>query len=70
MTNLKNTDAVILMQFREAVSHLINEPLAETTAKMGVIGRPYLDRLKANGHEWPDAIALMRAVWLDMKRGK
>jgi hypothetical protein len=67
--SIKNTDAVILMQFRDAVSELRDLPLGEATARMGVVGRPFLNQLKANGHEWPDALALMRAVWLDIKKG-
>ena len=67
MQAVQDTDAVILMQFRDAVAHLKNKPLAEATAEMGVVGRPYLDRLKANGHEWPDAVALMREVWKSIK---
>jgi len=61
--SIENTDAVILMQFRDTVAHLKKLPLAEATAELGIVGKPFLDRLKANGHEWPDAIALMRAVW-------
>jgi len=70
MHQLKDTDAVILMQFRDAVAHLAEMPLAEATAAMGEIGRPYLDRLKANGHELADAIGLMRSVWIEIKKGK
>lgn len=66
---MKNTDAFILMQFRAAVAPLRDLPLAEATEQMGVIGRPFLDRLKANGHEFPDAIGLLRAVWVDLKKG-
>lgn len=66
---MKNTDAFILMQFRDAVAPLRDLPLAEATAQMGVIGRPFLDQLKANGHEFPDAIGLLRAVWVDLKKG-
>ena len=70
MDQIENTDAVILMQFRDAVAHLVDLPLGEATAAMGEIGRPYLDRLKANGHEWTDAIGLMRSVWIDLEKGK
>lgn len=70
MQKLENTDAVILMQFRDAVAHLIDLPLGESTAAMGEIGRPFLERLKANGHEWADAIGLMRSVWIDLEKGK
>lgn len=66
---MKNTDAFILMQFRDAVAPLRDLPLAEATAQMGTIGRPFLDQLKANGHEFPDAIGLLRAVWVDLKKG-
>jgi hypothetical protein len=69
MNDLKNTDAVILMQFRDAVSSLRDLPLADATAQLGVIGFPFLEQLKTNGHEWPDALALLRAVWLDIKKG-
>ena len=65
---MKNTDAFILMQFRDAVAPLRDLPLADATAHMGVIGRPFLDQLKANGHEFPDAIGLLRAVWVDLKK--
>lgn len=67
---IKNTDAVILMQFRDAIAHLVDLPLGEATAAMGEVGRPYLERLKANGHERTDAIGLMRSVWIDLKKGK
>ena len=68
--NLKQSDAFILMQFREAVAPLKDKTLSEATADMGIIGRPFFDQLKNNGHEWPDAIALMRAVWADIKKGE
>lgn len=69
MKSFENTDAVILMQFRDAVAHLKGKPLAEVTAEMGIIGRPYLDKLKANGHAFPDAIGLLRSVWTGIEKG-
>jgi hypothetical protein len=65
---MKNSDAFILMQFRDAVACLRDLPSAEATAQMGTIGRPFFDQLRANGHELPDAIGLLRAVWVDIKR--
>lgn len=65
---IKKTDAFVLMQFRDAVASLRDMPLSEATAHMGTIGRPFLNQLKANGHEFTDAIGLLRAVWVDIKR--
>jgi len=67
---IEKTDVFVLMQFREAVAPLRDMPLSEATAQMGTIGRPFLDQLKANGHAFPDAIGLLRAVWVDIKRGQ
>ena len=69
MNTIKNTDASILMEFREAVKDLKGLPTGELTAQMGVLGRPYLDRLQANGHELRDAIGLMRSVWVGIEKG-
>ena len=69
MQNIQNSDAYILMQFREIVKPLKGLPLSELTARMGKLGRPTLDALKANGHDVPTAIGLMREVWRDIERG-
>ena len=61
--SIKTTDAVILMQFRDAVAHLKGHPLPTIQGQMKALGQPYLDRLKANGHDWTDAVALMRETW-------
>lgn len=61
--DLKNSDAFILMQFQKAVKPLKNLPLAECTEKMGIIGKPYFERLKKNGHSLYDAIDLLRQAW-------
>ena len=61
--SIQNTDAAILMQFRDAVAHLKGQPVAVIQEQMKALGQPFLDRLKANGHEWPDAVDLMRSTW-------
>lgn len=66
---MKNTDAYILMQFRDTVRHLRGLPVGELTSRMGELGKPTLDALKANGHDLADAIGLMREVWRDIERG-
>lgn len=65
---MKNTDAFILMQFRDAVAHLKALPLAQATEQMGIVGRPFFDQLKANGHDFPTAVGLMREVWNDIPK--
>lgn len=70
LQKIQNSDAFVLMQFRDAVAGLRDLPSAEATAQMGTIGRPFFDQLRANGHEFPDAIGLLRAVWVDIKRGE
>jgi len=67
-TDLKNTDAYILMQFGDAIAHLKGKPLGEVTAEIGVIGRPFFDQLRAKGHDFPDAVGLLRAVWVSINR--
>ena len=61
---IQNTDAFILMQFSNAVAHLRNLPADQAMqSEILRIGSKYLDQLKANGHEWQDAISLMRAAF-------
>jgi hypothetical protein len=62
---MKNLDAVILMEFRDAVAPVLAAGKLDARA-MESVARPYFDRLKNNGHEWPDALALMRAVIFDI----
>ena len=63
---MKNLDAVILMEFRDAIAPVLAAEKLDAKT-MESIARPFLDRLKNNGHEWPDALALMRAVIFDIK---
>lgn len=66
MNQLENTDAVILMQFRDAIAPVLQLDRIDP-AIMKSTAAPFLERLKANGHEWPDALALMRAVIFEIK---
>jgi hypothetical protein len=65
---MKDSDAFILMQFRDAIAPIMAAEKLDAKT-MESAARPYFERLKKNGHEWPDAISLMRAVILDFKKG-
>lgn len=65
---MENTDAYILMQFRDAVKHLKGLPTAQLHAGMEKHGKPFYEQLKANGHDGFVAIGLMRAVWREIER--
>jgi hypothetical protein len=68
MSKLENSDAVILMQFRDAVAPVLAAGKLDARA-MESAARPYFDRLKANGHAWPDALDLMRSVVFEITKG-
>lgn len=68
MQAIKQSDAFILMQFRDAVKHLAGLPIAQLHAGMEKHGKPFYERLKANGHDGFVAIGLMREVWRDIER--
>jgi len=60
---LKDTDAMILIEFREAITELVKGPMTkEGQAEMARIGRPYLHRLLDNGNDMQTCAKLMRGI--------
>jgi hypothetical protein len=62
MTIMTKTDAFVLMQLRDAVTPIKSLPKPEFVSKMLIIGKPFYDKLKANGHDHTTALELMKTV--------
>ncbi len=61
---LQDTDAYILMEFRQCVKHLKGHPVdASFLLQMKKLGTPFHQRLLQNGHSATDAADLMRSAW-------
>lgn len=62
--SLRQTDAMILIEFEQAVQHLRHrEADSEMQSEMRKLSEPFLDRLKRSGHSLAAAIGLMRDVF-------
>jgi hypothetical protein len=62
--SIENSDFNILREFEATVSSLrYRNADFQMQAEMLKLGSPFLDRLKKNGHSFPEAIALMREVF-------
>lgn len=60
---LQDTDAYILMEFTRTAGHIVKGPVTPSAQQeMKVLGMPFLQRLKANGHDLQTCADLMRAA--------
>ena len=63
---LQNTDALILMEFRDAVKPLMGKPLTdEHKLEVGKVALPFHKRLMANGNSSREAAYLLQVVYED-----
>jgi hypothetical protein len=70
MPSLQHTDAYILIEFRDAVKHLMGKPLEPSDhPELKALGEPFLARLMANGNSRREACYLMMAVFEDKQNG-
>lgn len=66
MASIQQTDAYILMQFRDAVKPLQGKPLThELKLEVGKVALPYFNRLVARGNSRIDSARLLQDVYED-----
>ena len=66
MTRIVDTDAFILMEFRDAAKSLLGKPLTqEHKVEVGKVALPYFKRLIANGNSRVAAASLLQMVYED-----
>jgi len=60
---LQDTDVYILIEFKRAVNHLIGKSVTkELQAEAATLGKPFLERLKRNGHDLQTCADMMRTA--------
>jgi len=61
---MQDTDAYIMMEFRDAVKHLAGKPLTDEHKKeVGKVAMPFHKRLLENGNGHRDAAYLLQATY-------
>ena len=66
MTRIVDTDAFILMEFRDAVKPQQGKPLThEHKLEVGKIALPYFNRLVARGNSRVESASLLQMVYED-----
>ena len=70
MPRIVDTDAFILMEFRDAVKPLMGKPLTpEHKVEVGKVALPFHKRLMANGNSPREAAYLLQMVFEDKQKG-
>lgn len=63
MQSVQHTDAFILMEFRDAAKEFIGKVITkENKMAVGVIARPFFDKLVANGNTQREAAWLLQTI--------